>query len=339
MNGFSCTSHSWTSLDGKHFLGRTYDMFGNLDANRIAVIDKGYLLSLDPEGKRKIPVNHALAAMCVTGTTASPVFVDGINDSGLMVCLLNFPGFGHFNTNRSDGSTDIYPGSLAGFLLGTCSSVEEACEAVKHVNLTDEKVYGSIMSVHYILSDSTGETVIIEPDEGGISIHRNTIGVMANSPGYLWQKMNLRNYVSVSNIHTPPVRICEEEFSTFGNGTGGSAGLPGDYSSPSRFVRMALIKNFAPRGRNEEEAVTRMFHNFATVDVPRGFLKERADKEEYEMTLCTCVMCSESRSYYFSPYNDRRISAIRLDDASGKTDDRLIRYISLPSCQDIKWIE
>ena len=88
--------------------------------------------------------------------------------------------------------------------------------------------------------------MIVEPDEGGISVHRNTIGVMANAPGYDWQKTNLRNYVAVSNLDTPPVEILGETFSAFGVGTGGSFGLPGGYSSPARFARMRRATDEKP---------------------------------------------------------------------------------------------
>lgn len=313
-------------------------MFGNLDANKISVVGKGYPLSLSPDGSRTAVVEYGFVSMTVLGTTASPVFVDGINEKGLMGCLLNFPGYGHFDTNEGPDNLDIYPGSLVGYLLGTCCSVDEVVEAMERINLTDEPVYGKVMSVHYIFSDNTGEAVIIEPVEGGISVHRNTIGVMANSPDYEWQKTNLKNYVGISNVHTPPRTIDGETFSAFGEGTGGMFGLPGGYSSPSRFVRLAFMKEYAPKGKDEIDGVTRMFHSFAVVDIPDGLLKESADHDDYEQTLCTSVMCSESGTYYFSPYTDRRISAIRVQKALELLGDDTIAFYEIPYVQDIRYI-
>lgn len=337
MNGLGCTSFSWSTKDRRNLLGRTYDMFGNLDANRISVVNEGYGLSLSPDGSRKVAIRRPFLSMSVVGTTASPVFVDGINIDGLMGCLLNFPGFGCFDTNKEDDCVDIYPGSFLGYILGTCSSVDEAVRVMKKVNMTSEKVYGSIMSVHYIFSDRTGETIVVEPVDGGLAVHRNTIGVMANSPDYMWQMTNLRNYIAISPVHTPPSYIAGEEFSAIGEGTGGMFGLPGGYSSPSRFVRIALAKTFCPMGSDETDGVRRMFQAFSCVTIPEGFLRRSPESEDSEQTLCTSVMCSESMTYYFSPFTDRRITAIRLQDAlSGHKDP--ISYIDIPRKEDISFI-
>lgn len=338
MDGFDlgCSSFTWDTEDGRHLLGRTYDMFGDLSANTIAVIGKGYDFALDPEGKRRRKVRHGFVSMAILGT-ASPVIVDGINDKGLMGCLLNYPGFGCFDTNQGDGHIDVYPGSYLGLMLGSCASVEEAAAMMGNVNITSELIFGAKMSVHYIFSDSTGEAMIVEPDEGGVSIYRDTIGVMTNSPGYPWHRTNLRNYVFVSNVHPEPREIAGETFSPLGHGTCGSSGLPGGYTSTARFVRLAFAKTFSPKGKDETEGVTRMFQCFSSVDVPDGFLYDPEGHGNSEYTLCTSVMCPESLTYYFSGCQDRRISAVSVERAlQGLSGD--IGHIALPSRQDISWL-
>ena len=330
-----CTSFSWENQDGSlHFLGRTYDMFGDLSGNRISVAGRGYDMSLSLDGSRTEKMDYGFAGISVIGLP-SPIIVDGINEKGLMGALLNFPGYGYFNTQKDAEHTDIHPAFFVGYLLGTCSSVDEVAEKVKTLNLTDELVYGSLLSVHYRFSASTGEAIIHEPDADGIPVHRNTIGVMANAPGYDWQKTNLKNYVSVSNIDPPPRDIAGEQFSAFGSGTGGSFGLPGGYSSPARFVRIAFMKEFAPKGKDEMDSVTRMFNSFGVVYIPDGILRKSSDSTDCEQTLCTSVMCSESLMYYFSPYTDRRISAIHIPDAIEKAGDGNLMYIDIPAEQDV----
>ena len=46
--------------------------------------------------------------------------------------------------------------------------------------------------------------------------------------------------------------------------------MPGDYPSPSRVIRVALMKKFVPIEEEEIDVVTRMFYNFSTVDIPDG---------------------------------------------------------------------
>ena len=49
-----CTSSSWSNQDGSlHFLGRTYDYFGTLEANRISIVPSGYEYALNPEGSEE----------------------------------------------------------------------------------------------------------------------------------------------------------------------------------------------------------------------------------------------------------------------------------------------
>ncbi len=336
---FGCSGFAWHTEDDCHLLGRTYDMFGDLSGNKITVIAPGYELHTSPSGNGgTVTMKYGFIGNGIQGS-ASPIFTDGINEHGLMGTLQNFPGYGHYNTQESESNMDLHPAFFVPYMLGTCTSVEEVAEAVKHINLTDELIFGANMSVHYIFSDTTGEAIIIEPDEDGITVHRNTIGVMTNAPGYDWQHTNLKNYVAVSNVHTPPRELLGESVSTFGNGTGGSFGLPGSYSSPDRFVRLAFAKDFAPLGKNEIDGITRMFDTFSVVYVPDGMLKESADHDAYERTLCTTAMCAESKTYYFSPAENRRISAYNLTNAlAAMGEGETIAYYPIPIEEDISYV-
>ena len=335
---FGCTSFAWHTVDGCHLLGRTYDMFGDLSGNRITVVAPGYELHTSPSGEGgTVEMIYGFLGNGLVGAP-SPIMTDGINEHGLMGCLLNFPGYGHYNTQKGEGNLDLHPAFFVPYMLGTCRSVDEVAEAVSHLNLTDELIFGAHMSVHYIFSDGSGEAIIIEPDEGGITVHRNTIGIMANAPDYNWQKTNLKNYVAVSNLDTPPLDLLGETFQPFGNGTGGSFGLPGGYSSPARFVRLAFAKQFAPLGKNEVDGVTRMFHTFAVVDIPDGMLRESAETTDAEQSLCTAVMCSESHTYYFAPATNRRISAYNVDNALKAMGDETIAYYPIPAEDDISYV-
>ncbi len=328
-----CSSFTWETLDGKHLLGRTYDQFGNLDGNKIAVVPRRWRMKTEvsKDSDSVAVVKYAHLGMAITGLQ-TPVIVDGVNECGLMGALLQFPEYAVYNTNPGRGRVNVHPGFLTGYLLGQCATVEEVAAALSRVNLTEEKIFGEEMHVHYIFSDAGGEALVIEPDAGGIHIHRDCLGVMTNSPDYLWQKTNLRNYLAITNLHTPPRQIIGVEFSCFGKGTGGGFGLPGDYSSPSRFVRVAMMKNYAVKGKNEIDGITRMFHNFSTVDIPDGILREDAESENYEQTLCTSVMCAETLTYYFSTAASRRIYALCLGKETG---NRNLKFFGLPQRQDI----
>ena len=327
-----CSSFSWTTKDGRHLLGRTYDQFGDLAANRVIGVPPGIPSSpgLRPEGGGA-PGRYGYTGMAVLGF-GEPILVDGVNAAGLMGALLHYPEYAAYPKEPKAGTAAVHPGRLLAWLLSRCAGVEEAVEAMGGITLVDEPIEGKPLPAHYILSDKTGEAVIIEPDETGLSIHRNTIGVLTNSPDYLWHRTNLRNFVGVTNLPKAPQTIAGHEIREFGERLGGGSGLPGDYSSPSRFVRLAFLKEFAVRGRDEVDGVSRMFRAFAAVDIPEGLAKADPDYDVYEQTLCTSVMCAESGVYYFAPAWDRRISAVRLP-AQGQE----MRYFDLGDRQDIDY--
>lgn len=331
-----CSSFSWETEDQKHLLGRTYDQSGDLGGNCIASVPRNFKMKteINRNSNSAVMVQYAFMGMAILGLD-TPVMVDGINEKGLMAALLNYPGYAVYNTNPGRGNCNIHPGFLTTYLLGQCSNVSEVAKQLPFINLTDEKIFDNEMTVHYIFSDSSGEAMIVEPDAEGLHIHRNTLGVMTNSPNYLWHKTNLRNYVSVTNLPTAPHQIINAEFSCFGHGTSGSFGLPGDYSSPSRFIRTAITKNFAVKGCCELDGVSKMFHCFAPVDIPEGMLKTAMWKKDYQQTLCISAMCAESLTYYFSTVSSRRICAICLARELGNTN---IKYFDLPKDEDVCYL-
>lgn len=327
---FGCSSFSWETKDGQHLLGRTYDQFGDLAANRVISVPRGVPCSpaLHPD-HQNTPCRYSYTGMAVLGF-GEPILVDGVNSAGLMGALLHYPGYAAYQGAPEPGRTAVHPGRLLAWLLGRCAGIEAAVEELSRLTLVDDLSQGTPLAAHYILSGRQGEAVILEPDQGGLSIHRSTIGVLTNSPNYLWHRTNLRSYVGVTNLPKVPQTIAGHQIQPFSERLGGGSGLPGDYSSPSRFVRTAFMKEFAVRGKDELDGVSRMFRAFAPVVIPEGLAKADPDHEEYEQTLCTSVMCAESGVYYFAPAWNRRISAIRLP-----VQEREIQYFGLGDDQDI----
>lgn len=331
-----CSSFTWETEDGKHLLGRTYDQFGDLSGNRIVVVPEGFPVQLEVDRglENPVPGRYGFCGMAVLGLD-TPIMVDGINEQGLMGALLHYPEYAVYDTRKEAGSMDIHPGFLLTYLLSQCQGVEEVVQAMARINLTGELIFGQPMPVHYILSDRTGEAVILEPDAGGLRVHRKTIGVLTNSPDFGWHRTNLRNYTGVTNRPKEPQKIGDYEIREFGERLGGCFGLPGNYSSPSRFVRVAFLKEFAVKGRDEVDGVSRMFRVFASVDIPEGILRAEGETPSYEQTLCTSVACAESRTYYWSTAGNRRICALRLDRNQAGPG---IVTIDLETDQDIEYV-
>ena len=328
---FSCSSFSWETKDGKHLLGRTYDDYGDLSQNSIIVVNRNHVLNLVCKGENIFETKYAFVGMGIKGLN-HPIFVDGINEKGLMGALLRYPKFAKYDT-QTQNNFDVNPAFFLSYTLGSCESIEEVCLKVKNLNLSGEGVFGNEIPVHFIFSDMTGESIIVEPDKSGITIHRNSIGVLANSPNYEWHEQNLRNYIGVTPSKISEQRFCDKDFDDFGFS---GLDLPGGYSSVNRFSRVALLKNFALKGENEIDGITKMFHNFSSVDIPAGIVcKENNETINYQMTLCMSAMCSESTTYYFNLHSNRRICAVDLKKELNNTS---MKIIDLPRDQDILFL-
>lgn len=309
MMTFGCSSFTWETGDGRHLLGRTYDQFGDLRANRVLAVPPGEPCRPGLGGGPAGPGRYGYTGMAVMGF-GEPIVVDGVNSAGFMGALLHYPEYAGYPKGTEGGPT-VHPGRLLAWLLSRCAGVEEAAAELPALTLSDEPVEGKALPAHYLLSDRSGEAAVVEPEREGLRIYRNTIGVLANSPGYLWQRTNLRNYVGVTNLPGEPQTVAGHEIREFGERMGRGVGLPGDYGSPARFVRMAFMKEFAVPGRDELDGVSRMFRAFAPVEIPEGLARADAGYDAYEQTLCVSVMCAESGVYYFAPAQNRRISAVR----------------------------
>lgn len=326
-----CSSFSWQTIDGKHLLGRTYDYFGNLDSNSFVVIPRNYEFSTLIETKSMVKSEYVVTGMNINGLD-TPFLVDGINEHGLMGALLNYSGFACYDTN-DNYSVSVNPSFIVTYMLSTCKTLDEVEREAKAINFSSEKVFGNEIRVHFIFFDSTGEAIIVEPNEGGVTVHRNTIGVMTNSPNYEWHEQNIRNYLGQSPLGVKQDTICGKEFKAFGVW---GLRFPGGYAPTDRFIRVALTKNFSPKGNDELDGVTRMFNMFSTVYMAEGIVGLQTDKgSDFEFTQSIDIMCSESLKYYFSLTTNRRISCI---DLKKELNNTKIKYIEIPKDQDVSFI-
>lgn len=325
-----CSSFTWQTAAGDHLLGRTYDQFGDLGSNRILAAPPGTLCcsGLRREGEG-FPARYGYTGMAVLGYGA-PIWVDGVNGAGLMGALLHYPEYARYPERPAPGTTAVHPGRLLPWLLCRCAGLEEAIGALARLTLVDEPIEGRPLAAHYLLSDRTGEAVVVEPDEGGLRIHRHTLGVLTNSPDYLWQRTNLRNYAHVISGPRTPQAVPGWEVRPFAAGMGVGSGLPGDYSSPSRFVRLAYTRAMSVEGQEELEGVTRMFRSLAPVAIPEGLARDGTGASH--QTLCISVLCAESGTYYFAPAENRRISAVRQLRQPGE-----LRQFHLGERQDVAY--
>ena len=118
-----------------------------------------------------------------------------------------------------------------------------------------------------------GKNLVIEFIDGQVKVYDNPLGVMTNRPDFEWQVNNLRNYINL-DAHDRKDKILNGlKLEPTGVGSG-LLGLPGDWTPPSRFVRVAYSLDAALPAKNAPEALNLAEHLLNIVDIPKGAIEE-----------------------------------------------------------------
>lgn len=331
-----CSALSWVSEDGKHLWGRNLDFNRLAEGTQITFAPRGtqyYTCGCELEHSAK-PESKRSARYAAIGTgllfpPAVPVLYEGVNEKGLMGGQLYYRGFAQYAPQGASGRLPLQPPFLVSHCLAQCASVEEVAELVQtQVTLVSVPLLGAVPPLHWSFSDRTGETIVIEPDEDGLHVYRNTIGVMTNSPGYPWHRTNLLTCAGLRDLDYGVVEYADDRQEQCFSGSG-AQGLPGDWSSPSRFVRLAFLRKHAVKAEKEEEAVARMLHLFQSAAFPLGAVRVSEPGEPtaldagvlpFDYTIYTAIYCAESLRVYWTTYENQRVQCADLHHLMHRTD-------------------
>ena len=158
-------------------------------------------------------------------------------------------------------------------------------------------------------AEDNRDCLVLEPRETGLEILRNPTKVLTNAPDFLWHQNNLRQYLHLSTAQADNTLVPELELSLCSRGTG-AVGLPGDLSSPSRFLRAAFALHHS---RQDPEPLTQCFHILETVSQTRGLVELENGQEFTHYTGCCCP---DQGLYIYTTYENRQLTAVdagRLD--------------------------
>ena len=111
--------------------------------------------------------------------------------------------------------------------------------------------------------------MLLEYLKSGRTTFNNTVRVVTNEPDYDYHVTNLKNYVNLSPSDPQPKSFGNLKVSGF-SGVG-MKGLPGDYTSTSRFVRAATtLHTMEQPAYNDERGVAGVFHALDALNIPKG---------------------------------------------------------------------
>jgi choloylglycine hydrolase len=204
--------------------------------------------------------------------------------------------------------------------------VREGMNKVRVVPVVEESL-GIVMEAHFMVTDPTGKSIVIEFTKGEMMIYDNPLGVITNAPNFDWHMVNLRNYVNMSRESIPDKKIQDLDFKPLGAGSG-MIGLPGDMTPPSRFVRAVAFSQTARKTQTSSETVYELFRILDNFNLGLGSAEgsDQAQGEEGSLrssTLWTTAWDTHQRVFFYHTQNNRRVQMIDLNkiDFSGIGDN------------------
>lgn len=253
-----------------------------------------------------------------------PLYYDGINEKGLAMAGLHFPRSCVYPPPR-EGAENVGSYALIPTLLARCATVAEAVDRMGRLHLCDTPFSNTYppTPLHWMMADRE-KTAVIEATAEGVRIMDNPAGVMTNEPPLPHQLTHLSHYA-----HLTPLQPAGRWQSPVSRG-GGCVGMPGDYTSPARFVRAAFGAAHAT-AESPEERVGGYFRRMAAVEVPRGWVQ--AEDGRWVVSHYTSCMDLEGGVYHYRTYGCHRITAVRLRIPDGE--DRVC--YPLRRQEDVRW--
>jgi len=311
-----CTAINLT--EGRHVFGRTLDLEFSF----------GEKVVITP---RKFPLHFlhkpTLSEHCAIIGTAhisggTPLYYDAVNELGLCSAALNFPRYAKYNKRKS-GAHNVASFELIPWILSRAESVSQAMRLLSGVNVTDESYSDELPAteLHWIFADKYS-AVTVEATENGLKMHENPYGVMTNSPDFSYQITHLESYTRI--LREPGA--CNDFPEIFHSKGVLDFGIPGDFSSSSRFVKTVFVKSRTESPKTKEGAISRLFHILGSVSQPRGVTSGPDGRPV--ATVYTSAIDTQESKYYFTTYQNRRIRCVKLNTPSA-LGENLVAYSML----------
>lgn len=307
-----CTAVTYKT--SSHYFGRNLDLEYSYQES-VTVTPRNFPFHFRKQ--RTMDTHYAMIGMA-TVIDGYPLYYEATNEKGLSMAGLNFPGIARYLPEQAQ-KYNITPFEFIPWILGQCDTVSDAREWLERINLVDISYSPELplSPLHWIISDRE-QSITVEPMADGMHIFDNPVGVLTNNPPFDFHLYNLSNFMNASAEPASNRFSSAFELNAFSNGMGG-IGLPGDFSSASRFVKAAFVKLNACSEESEEESVSQFFHILSSVAMPRGSVRMPDDK--HEITLYSCCCNTDKGIYYYTTYNNSRIHGVDMhrEDLDGSS--------------------
>lgn len=247
-----------------------------------------------------------------------PVVFDGINTEGLYFGAFYFASeavFGEVSDENRDRA--VSSDELGNWVLAQFTTVEEVRAALPDIEVVGTYVdtIDGIAPFHYLVVDASGSAIVIQYTAKGLTIYDNPVNAIANDPTFDWHLVNLSNYIGLQAENRERITVGDLTLSTFGQGSG-MIGLPGDFSSPARFVRAVAFANTAMPAATAGDAVFQAFHILNAFDIPKGAIRDTGSAGVLtDYTVWSSASDTANLNYYFKTYKTQAVEMIDIRQA------------------------
>ena len=180
-----CTAITLKSKDQHHFLARNYDFVKGAEL-RVALAPRRFSY-LNKLTNNSISSKYAVLGMSVS-SDGYFIFADGVNEKGLTCAILELPSQNLWADQLIEEKENILPYDVTFWILANFTTVKELKEGLKNLNIVaplDDQ--GALATqVHWLVSDATGDSIVIEKTRTSFRAYYNKVGVLTNSPTYDW---------------------------------------------------------------------------------------------------------------------------------------------------------
>ena len=263
--------------------------------------------------------------------------MDGMNTEGLSAGGFFHNGFAKYAeydpklADKSLAAIDCIDYILSNF--ATVEETKKGLEKVRVISVIDPKL-GSDWPAHCMISDKSGACMVVEFIDGKIVFYDNPVGVITNNPTFDWHLTNLRNYGFISNNEFEDVEWGDLKISPLAAGSG-MLGLPGDFTSPSRFVRAVVFSQYSRKTKGGYDTVQEIFRILDNFNVG-AHMAEGSDTSSGDQmpssTQWTLVNDTKNLIMYYHTMYNRRVREINLNDIDFSKGD--LRSIPLDKTEE-----
>ena len=288
------------------YFGRNFD-FDIGYGERVVITPRNYAIKMRCE--KDITSHYAMIGMaCVVDDF--PLYFEATNEKGLSMAGLNFPENAVYY-DFAEEKYNVTPFELVPWILAQCSCIDEAKALLGKINLVnvDFSEQLPLSPLHWMISDNKF-SLVVEPLKNGLKIYDDPFEVLTNNPPFEYHYTNVSNYMGLCIGHATSQFRESIPMKNYSLGMG-ALGLPGDFSSTSRFIRALFVKENSVSEDNEASNVNQFFHILNAVAMPKGCVLAT---EDFEYTLYSSCCNADRGIYYYTTYNNLEITAVNMHD-------------------------